>query len=80
MNAHVQKWGNSLALRIPKSYARDVHISDGSVVDISVRSGKILVDPVKPGRYSLDELLRGINRKNLHHEVDTGLPVGKEFA
>lgn len=80
MNAHVQKWGNSLAVRIPKSYARDVHLSDGSVVDISVRGGKILVDPVKPRRYSLDDLLRGVTRKNLHHEIDTGSPVGREFA
>ena len=78
MVAKVQKWGNSLAVRIPRSYARDAQLTSGSAVDISVRDGKIVVAPAKRGHYRLDELLKGVTKKNLHRELDTGRPMGRE--
>ena len=78
MNAKVQKWGNSLALRIPKSFASDAGIATGSVVDMTVRDGKIIVDPHPGPAYSLDELLKGVTKGNIHSEIDTGAPVGRE--
>jgi len=78
MVAKVQKWGNSLAVRIPRSYARDARLTSGSAVDISVQDGKIVVAPAQRGRYRLDELLKSVTKKNLHREIDAGRPVGRE--
>ena len=78
MIAKVQKWGTSLAVRIPRSYAKDTRLTSGSAVDISLREGKIVVAPVRKARFRLDDLLKGVTRGNLHREIGAGGPVGKE--
>lgn len=78
MHVSVRKWGNSLALRIPKSVAADSEIKHGSVVEVSVVKGKLVVAPVSARTYTLDQLLSGITKKNLHGQLDTGAPVGLE--
>lgn len=78
MRLQVQKWGNSLALRIPRSLAVESHIEQGSVVEVSLIEGKLMVAPVgKPG-YTLEELLAGVTPENLHREVETGSATGAE--
>jgi len=77
MKARIQKWGNSLALRIPKSFAMHSNIEQGSVVDLSLDNGRLIVEPAQE-QYSLEELLARVTKTNLHSEVDFGLPVGKE--
>jgi antitoxin MazE len=74
----VQKWGNSLGIRIPKALATEAHINQGVDVDISVKDGRLVVEPVAVPQWSLEELLEGITDENLHEEVDWGPPVGKE--
>jgi antitoxin MazE len=78
MRVQVQKWGNSLALRIPKSLATDSSIEQGSVVELSLQKGRLIVAPVPPVEFTLDALLAKVSKRNLHGEVDAGLPVGKE--
>ena len=78
MRVQVQKWGNSLALRIPSSFAKESHIEKGSEVELSLEAGKIVVIPVKKPVFILDDLLSGVTEDNLHSEVETGPPVGKE--
>ncbi|HEY8205320.1 MAG TPA: AbrB/MazE/SpoVT family DNA-binding domain-containing protein [Pyrinomonadaceae bacterium] len=78
MKARIQKWGNSLALRIPKSFAAHSSIEQGSVVDLSLDNGRMIVEAAKEQEYSLEELLARVTKKNLHSEVDFGAPVGKE--
>jgi len=78
MKARVQKWGNSLALRIPKSFAAHSNIKQGSVVDLSLDNGRMIVEAAKEQEYSLEELLAQVTKKNLHSEVDFGAPVGNE--
>lgn len=78
MKARIQKWGNSLALRIPKSFATHSNIEQGSVVDLSLDDGRMIVEPAKEKEYSLEDLLARVTKKNLHSEVDCGMPVGKE--
>jgi len=78
VKARIQKWGNSLALRIPKSFAAHSNIEQGSVVDLSLDNGKMIVEAAKEQEYSLDELLARVTKNNLHTEVDFGAPVGKE--
>lgn len=79
MLTKIQKWGNSLALRIPKAFAIDAQLENDSLVEISIVKGKIVITPVPAPGWALEELLAGINDENLHREVDTGFPVGNEI-
>jgi len=78
MRTKVQKWGNSLALRIPKALALDAQIENNSIVEISLREGEIIITPVPHQQWSLDELLAAVTSDNIHAEIDTGEAVGKE--
>lgn len=78
MKIQIQKWGNSLALRIPKSFAVESNVAQGSTVEVSLDKGKIVVTPIAEPEFTLDELLSKVTKKNLHGEIDTGTPVGKE--
>jgi len=78
MLTKVQRWGNSLALRIPKVFALDAQLENDSFVEISLVDGQIIVKPIGAPTWSLEELLAGINKNNIHHEVDTGFAVGNE--
>ena len=78
MRTRVRRWGNSLGLRIPKSFAAEACIEDGSMVDLSLDEGVLLVRVVRDPGLELDQLLEGINEENLHGESDTGPAVGRE--
>ncbi|MBI5873557.1 MAG: AbrB/MazE/SpoVT family DNA-binding domain-containing protein [Candidatus Omnitrophica bacterium] len=79
MNTTVQKWGNSLALRIPSSLARDIHVHQGSIVEVAVVEGGIVVKPKGKHKYSLSQLLKRITVDNLHSESGWGGEVGQEI-
>jgi antitoxin MazE len=79
MQTRIQKWGNSLALRIPKSFAIDAQLEQDALVELTLTDGQIIVKPVKKPEWILDKLLAGINKRNLHTEVDTGPAVGREM-
>jgi antitoxin MazE len=78
MKTRVQKWGNSLALRIPKSFASEVGLDQNSSVEVSLKEGKLIVAPALEPKFTLKQLLRQVTEKNLHREVDTGPAVGDE--
>jgi antitoxin MazE len=78
MKTSVQRWGNSLALRIPKVIAMESGLADGSVVDLKLRKGVIALIPERRREHKLHELLSQVTKKNLHGEVTAGEPVGKE--
>ena len=78
MLTKIQKWGNSLALRIPKSFALDAQVENGSLVEISLVDGQLVIKPVSTPKWTLDQLLAGVTPANLHHETDTGQPAGNE--
>jgi antitoxin MazE len=78
MRAKIQKWGNSLAVRIPKSFAEEAGVTAGSEVHLTVRDDGLLVHPARTRRPKLHDLLRQVRRSNRHGEVKTGQPVGKE--
>jgi antitoxin MazE len=78
MKTRVQKWGNSLALRIPKSFAVEAGLHANSHVELSLVEGTLVVQPVKAAPLKLEELLRGITEENRPGEWDTGPAVGKE--
>ena len=78
MVTKIQKWGNSLGLRIPKSFAKHAGVEEGSPVDISIEGDKLIIRPVHPLRYKLKNLVSKIREDNLHDEISTGDPVGRE--
>jgi antitoxin MazE len=78
MRTKVQKWGNSLGVRIPKAFAEEAAVTEGSAVEVSVSEGRIVVTPVAARRYTLETLLAGVTTKNRHAEVASGRPRGRE--
>lgn len=78
MISKVQKWGNSLGIRIPKSVAHDARLHEGSRVDIREEDEKIVITPIEAPVYRLSDLLKGVNDSNLHKEVDFGPREGGE--
>ena len=78
MLTKVQKWGNSLALRIPKTFAHDAQLENDSLVEISLVDGQIVIKPVIKPNWTLAQLLTGVTKDNLHAEIETGDAVGRE--
>jgi len=78
MKTRIQKWGNSLALRIPKSFASEVGLQRETSVEVSLADGKLVITPVARPKPTLKQLLSKVTKENLHHEVDTGSAVGNE--
>ncbi len=76
MTVAIKKWGNSLALRIPKDIAQTLHIENNSTLELNIKDGALVIEPVN--ETLLESLVSGINADNLHAEVDTGKAVGNE--
>ncbi len=77
MRGTVSKWGNSLALRIPKGVADDAHLAEGTEVELAVESGRLVVARTAPA-YRLEDLLNGITADNQHDLVFDDAPRGAE--
>jgi antitoxin MazE len=78
MRTAVSKWGNSLALRLPKPLAELARLREGTSVEISIDDGALVIKPSRP-RYELAKLLAGEDKKRRHDEVDWGPPKGEEI-
>ena len=79
MRIIVKKWGNSASVRIPAAIMAAAHLSLDDVVDVREEEGRIIIEPVQPRTYNLQELLNGITPDNKHDAVDFGKAVGKEL-
>ena len=77
MHTQVGKWGNSLAVRIPGPYARDLKLEEGMEVDVCLVDGGLLLR-LKRGPYTLQELVDGITPENVHGETDWGEAARRE--
>jgi len=82
MKTKAQKWGNSLAVRIPRGVVEEVGLKPHDALTIEVKKGRIVLVPVgKTGpipRYHLEDLVKKITPRNRYKEVDFGPPVGRE--
>jgi antitoxin MazE len=82
MKVAFQKWGNSLALRVPKAFADEIGASAGKAAEMTVTNGKLVIEVARPQRrkrrYRLDELVARISPGNRHDEIDWGPSVGNE--
>lgn len=76
--ARVRRWGNSLAVRIPRAVAEESGVQEGVLVDLVPGRGKLVVSPTRPNGYRLADLLARVRPSNLHGETSTGRRVGRE--
>lgn len=79
MTTKIQKWGNSLAIRIPKSLAESSQIREGSEIKLSLEHDKIIVTKKDKPKYTLKDLVSKISKSNIHEEISFGSPAGKEL-
>lgn len=78
MKARIQKWGNSLALRIPKSFAHEAGLEQDSPVEVSLEDGKLVIAASPKSKLTLRRLLAQVTKDNRHAEFDTGPAIGSE--
>ena len=74
----IQKWGNSLAIRIPQALAGQLSVAEGAAVDLQVRGDELVIRPIRSKKLSLGELLKDCRPSQLHGEIDFGADVGRE--
>jgi antitoxin MazE len=72
MQTTIKKWGNSLALRIPKLFANNANLKINKTVDISIDNGSIIITPISEKEYSLEKLLKGVNKSRLEKKSGDG--------
>jgi len=78
MLTQVQRWGNSLAVRIPKPFAIEAGLEQDTPVEMSLVDGKLVLMPLTRPKVTLEHLLAQVTEQNLHREVETGPAVGNE--
>jgi antitoxin MazE len=78
MKTAIQRWGNSLAVRIPRAFAAETRIQDGSEVELSLKGGALVVRPIRRTKLALGDLLKQVTPSNRHDAVTTGEAVGQE--
>jgi len=78
MQLAIKKWGNSVGVRIPSIILNELQLQAESLIDIRVENGKIIIEPVR-AEYDLSKMISEITPENLHQEVSTGSPIGKEL-
>jgi antitoxin MazE len=69
MHVRVRKWGNSLAIKIPKPLAEDSEVKEGTVLNLAISEGKVVATPIQKKRLSFKQLLAKVNKKNLHERL-----------
>lgn len=78
MITRVQRWGNSLGVRIPKAFAEQAGLQENAPITLSLSDGKLLIERLAADFYTIEELLADVNIVNIHAEVATGPATGSE--
>lgn len=78
MISRVQKWGNSLAVRIPKVFADEMNLAEGASVQMMLKEGVLIITPNDEPKWDLEELMAGVTDENINDEWETGGPAEKE--
>lgn len=78
MKTRIKRWGNSLAVRIPKALAEETAFGEGDEVDVRADDDRIVVERPQPKYYRLSDLLSGVTKGNRHEVVDFGARADRE--
>ena len=78
MKTAVQRWGNSLAVRIPRAFAQETRMGNGTEVELRLRSGTLVITRVRKNRYRLSDLLAQVRPAMCIRETGWGGPMGRE--
>jgi antitoxin MazE len=78
MHVSIQKWGNSLALRIPHLLAKEARLRQGEKAELQFRRGQLVLTPLARPPWTLKTLLSGVKKHHLHGEVKIAGPMGRE--
>jgi len=78
MISRIGKWGNSLAVRIPKAFADEMELVENASILMMLKDGSLIIVPDREPKRRLEELLAGVTEENIHGEWETGGPKGKE--
>jgi antitoxin MazE len=78
MTSRIQKWGNSLAVRIPKAFADEMNLAESSFIKMMLKDGALIITPGDEPKWDLKELLGEVTDENIHGEWETGGAAGKE--
>lgn len=78
VTSRIQKWGNSLAVRIPKAFADEMKLAENASIRMMLKDGALIITPDDESKWNLEELLAGVTEENIHGEWETGEPAGEE--
>ena len=78
MISRIQKWGNSLAVRIPKAFADEMKVAENASIQMMVKEGTLYISPIEEPIWKFEELLAGVTAENIHGEWETGPASGNE--
>jgi antitoxin MazE len=76
MAVTLQKWGNSVGVRLPKTMLEQVGLSEGAQVDVLVEGDHLVI---RRQRLKLVDLLAACKPENRPDPIDFGPPVGREI-
>jgi len=76
--SRILKWGNSLAVRIPKPFADEMKVGENASIQMVMEESALVITPVRDKEWTLSELLSAVTEANIHEEWETDLPLGKE--
>lgn len=79
MITKIQKWGNSLGIRLPSVFTKELELKENSAVEIKVADKKIVIEPVEIVQVDLNDLLSKVSEENIHKEILIDGPEGKEI-
>ncbi|MEW6282962.1 MAG: AbrB/MazE/SpoVT family DNA-binding domain-containing protein [Candidatus Eremiobacterota bacterium] len=79
MRAKVSRWGNSLAVRLPKTLAQELGLAEDDGLELEICDGNLILRPTRRAS-RLEELVARITDQNRHQEIDWGPAVGAEFS
>ncbi|MFO7943793.1 MAG: AbrB/MazE/SpoVT family DNA-binding domain-containing protein [Anaerolineales bacterium] len=78
MRKQIKKWGNSLAIRIPKPFAAEIGLKEDSPVELAVINDQLVIIPRQEEPVELEAMLEQVTEENKHDEVKTGPTLGRE--
>lgn len=79
MEARLQKWGNSIGIRIPSNILKALNLKENDIIDLIQEEEKIVISKSQKKKISLRERFKEYNDKNLAKDFSWDEPKGREI-